>query len=341
MGLYYCRQALLCLVAASFVGARPTQPQVRQLPSDIPEYVLKYAPILYLHSAETKFPTDLDTFLTHTTPKTNYTAVAGAPSPVTLLNLNSLGTDVYLTSNDDPTTNPAWLGGTAPDSNSVSAGNNSVIIINEKPNGSIDVFYFYFYAYNPGTKVLDISFLDFGYHVGDWEHTMLRFASANLPPEAMWYSQHANGQAFRYSSVEKDTDGIRPVAYVAKGSHANYAIPGAHSHVIPDLNLPFGALEDHTDKGKKWDTLSSSYVYRFNAASGAFTSYGDAPVDWLQWKGHWGDKAYPTSDPRQRKLFGQNKYGDGPTGPVDKQLNREKVCPDNGILCIVRSVLVP
>lgn len=279
--------------------------------------------------------------MTHVTPKTNYTPVAAAPSPLTLSNLSQLGADIYLTSNDDVTTNPEWLGGTAPDGNGVTTGINSVIIINEKENSSIDVFYFYFYAFNPGTSVLRIPFLNFGTHVGDWEHTMLRFPSPNSAPSAMWYSQHANGQAFRYSSVEKDADGTRPIVYVAKGSHANYAIPGTHSHVIPNLNLPFGTLEDYTDKGKKWDSLSSSYVYRFDVASGTFTAYGDAPVEWLGWKGRWGDEAYPDSDKRQVDLFGQKKYGDGPTGPVDKQLNREKMCPDNGVLCIVRSVLVP
>lgn len=223
----------------------------------------------------------------------------------------------------------------------MTSGINSAIIINQKPDNTTDVFYFYFYAFNPGTSVLSLPFLNFGNHVGDWEHTMLRFPSPESPPEAIWYSQHANGQAFRYSSVEKDTDGVRPVVYVAKGSHANYAIGGTHSHVIPNLNLPFGTLEDYTDKGKKWDPLGSSSVYRFDAASGAFTVYGDASVDWLGWKGRWGDEAYPSSDKRQKELFGQKKYVDGPTGPVEKQLNRERVCPENGILCIVRSVLVP
>jgi hypothetical protein len=35
------------------------------------------------------------------------------------------------------------------------------------------------------------------------------------------------------------------------------------------------------------------------------------------------------------------KYVSGPTGPEDKQLNRTKVCPDNGDLCIVRTALGP
>lgn len=304
-------------------------------------YLIPSAPVLYLHSEETYFPTDLNTFLAHTTPQTDYTPVFNAPDPLNLSTLSQLGTDVYLTSNNDVTTDPEWLQGTAPSSNSTTSGVNSAIIVNSKPDNTIDVFYFYFYAFNPGTLVLRIPFLEFGNHLGDWEHTMLRFSSPSSPPEAIWYSQHGNGQAFRYSSVEKDADGVRPVVYVAKGSHANYAIGGTHSHVIPNLNLPFGALEDYTNKGKRWDSVGSSYAYRFNAASGAFTAYDDAPVEWLQWRGRWGDKEYPSSDKRQRELFGQKKYVDGPTGPVEKQLNREKVCPENGILCIVRSVLVP
>lgn len=189
--------------------------------------------------------------------------------------------------------------------------------------------------------MLSLPFLDFGTHVGDWEHVMLRFKTAGSAPEALWYSQHGNGQAFRYGAVEKDGDGVRPVVYVARGSHANYAIPGTHAHGIPNLNLPGGALEDYTDKGRRWDALGSSWVYAFDAESGKFTAYGDAPVAWLGFAGRWGDQEYPKSDKRQVDLFGQKKFVSGPTGPRDKQLNRKDVCPDNGILCILRSVLVP
>jgi hypothetical protein len=303
--------------------------------------LIHQAPLLYLYSEETNFPTDLTTFLDNVTPKVNYTLTSDPPNPLTVSNVNQLGADVYLTSNNDPTTSPAWLSGTAPDSNGHTTGKDSAIIINYKNDNSVDVFYFYFYAFNPGTNVLSLPFLNFGNHVGDWEHTMLRFPSADSPPEAIWYSQHANGQAFKYSTVEKDSDGVRPVVYVAQGSHANYAITGKHSHVIPNLNLPFGALEDYTDKGKRWDSVGSSWTYQFDATSSAFTALDGGPVEWLEFKGRWGDQAYPDSDKRQVDVFGQKKYVDGPTGPADKQLNRKDVCPDNGILCILRSVLVP
>lgn len=182
-----------------------------------------------------------------------------------------------------------------------------------------------------------------GNHVGDWEHTMVRFSNGS--PTAVWFSQHANGQAFRYTAVEKDSaSGQRPVAYSAKGSHANYAIPGTHDHTIPNLNLPGGVLEDYTNRGTRWDPLLSAWFYRvrFSSANPQFEAYdGKAPTAWLGFKGRWGDEQYPDSDKRQFKLFGQAKFTGGPTGPADKQLNREKVCPENGNLCILRSILVP
>ncbi|KZM19607.1 uncharacterized protein EKO05_0004221 [Ascochyta rabiei] len=303
--------------------------------------LISTAPILYLHPEETHFPTDLATFLTHTTPRTNYTAVPDAPKPLTLANLDQLGADVYLTSKDDVTTDPEWLKGTTPDTNGFTSGTNSAIVINNKSDSSVDVFYFYFYAFNPGTSVLSLPFLNFGTHVGDWEHVMLRFASATSAPDALWLSQHGNGQAFRYAAVEKAGGAVRPVVYVARGSHAHYAIEGVHAHDIPNLNLPVGALQDYTGRGKRWDAVSSSWMYGFEAESGAFTAYDGAPVGWLNFGGRWGDAEYPDSDGRQVELFGQKKFVGGPTGPVDKQLERKEVCPDNGILCILRSVLVP
>jgi hypothetical protein len=284
-------------------------------------------------------PTDIKVFLDNTTPKVNFNEVSGPSKPLTQDNLNQLGSDVYLTSNDDVTKNPTWIKGTKPDSNGKT--NNAItaaIIVNDKGNGNVDAFYMYFYAYNYGGEVLGWSALNFGNHVGDWEHTMVRFS--NGVPQAMWFSQHANGQAFTWSAVEKTSSG-RPIAYSAKGSHANYAMGGTHDHTIPNLNLPGGVLEDYTERGTYWDPVLSSYFYTFDAGKNEFKAVNGEPMGWLGFKGRWGDEEYPESDKRQVKLFGQAKYSSGPTGPADKQLNRNKVCPENGNTCILRTILVP
>jgi hypothetical protein len=54
------------------------------------------------------------------------------------------------------------------------------------------------------------------------EHNMIRFTQGQ--PTAVWYSQHASGQAFTYNAVEKK--GKRPYAFSGNGTHANYATSG-------------------------------------------------------------------------------------------------------------------
>ena len=179
---------------------------------------------MWLHSQDPYFPSDIGAQLAHTQPKTNFAAVQGVQSSLTLDNLASLnalgGSSIYLTSVDDITTNPAWLKGVKPDANGkTNEAISTAIIVNDHGAGNVDAFYMYFYAYNLGPPVFG---QEIGDHVGDWEHTMVRFK--NGVPQAVWYSQHAYGEAFTYAAVEKL--GIRPVAYSAKGSHANYATPG-------------------------------------------------------------------------------------------------------------------
>ncbi|KAH9868722.1 hypothetical protein J1614_007794 [Plenodomus biglobosus] len=353
------------------LSSLPTPPPTTSPSSNAPP-----APLVYLHSTEQYFPTSMPFFLNNTTPRVNFHEVAGPSKPLTPSNLNQMAADVFLTSNDDVTKDPAWIRGVKPDGGgSTGDAVTAAVIIVDKGEGVVDVFYMYFYAYNYGGEVLGLSSLNFGMyafsllespkldpshvtlipkmqfadfaiiitlgnHVGDWEHTMVRFSNGS--PQAIWYSQHANGQAFTYPTVMKYTDNIRPLAYSSKGSHANYAIPGTHDHTIPNLNLPGGVLEDYTDEGVLWDPLLSAWFYKFDAGTGGFTALGDGmPTEWLEFKGRWGDEEYPESDTRQKELFGQVKFSSGPTGPADKQLNRKEVCPDNGLLCIVRRILVP
>ena len=48
----------------------------------------------------------------------------------------------------------------------------AILVVVPKDNGIVDAFWFFFYSFNQGQKVFNIRF---GNHVGDWEHTLIRF----------------------------------------------------------------------------------------------------------------------------------------------------------------------
>ncbi|OAP57611.1 hypothetical protein AYL99_08349 [Fonsecaea erecta] len=331
----------------SLIGASLSSPLKHLHKRDVPAFVRQYAPVAYLDSTEIYLPSSIAGHLTHTHPEDGSgNNIANAPSPLTLDNLNSLdnfassGTQVYLTSDEGIEALPSWFRGVEPDS-SGSTGSTiaSLIVTVSKPNNILDAFYFYFYAYNQGNWVLGLPVLEFGDHVGDWEHTMVRFV--NGAPTAMWFSQHSSGEAFSYSALQKYNNGERPIVYVANGTHANYAIPGVHDHTIPNFNTLAGPLEDHTDAGLLWDPLVNAYVYSFDNSTGVFTAYnGQDPTAWLDFAGRWGDNQLSDSTPGQIDVFGERKYVAGPTGPKDKDLGRANVCP-TGKSCSISSILLP
>ena len=151
--------------------------------------------------------------------------------------------------------------------------------------------------------------------MGDWEHSMVRFI--NGEPEYVYLSAHSGGAAYNFSAVTKQ-DG-RPVTYIAQGTHANYATPGAHQHDLP-------GLDDHTDNGHLWDVTKNfrGFTYDVSAQSFAVASgvaaggskEGGEGVGWLNFPGHWGDKQYPIliKDGQYCVTSTECKFVDGPTG---------------------------
>jgi hypothetical protein len=165
---------------------------------------------------------------------------------------------------------------------------------------------------------------------------MIRFK--NGKPTALWYSQHASGEALTYDIVEKHNHGPRPISYSAFGTHANYATAGTHSHAIPNWNLPVGVLMDRCDRGTLWDPTLNAYIYKFRydpsaihePGHGYFTGYDKShPIGLVRFMGHWGNDRLPESDPSQKghNIGGNWKYEGGPTGPRDKELERKNIWP--------------
>lgn len=308
----------------------------------VPQFVLDYTPYVYLHSEEKFMPGDIGEHLMHTRPYLNYTPITSKrnrPHLSNLADLNKYGEHVYLTSDDDPSNPPSWLRGdrNVPIDEST-AGNKDevgmsaapgIIIWTQKEGGAIDAFYFYFYSFNLGNTVAGWRF---GNHVGDWEHTAVRFVDGE--PVSMFFSEHSGGAAYEFGVVEKI--GKRPVTYSARGSHANYPTPGVHYYAIP-LHL----LADHTNKGYLWDPLKNNYLYHYNLETDTLTpdaSNLNAPVEWFHYEGRWGDKFYPLNDRRQYRVVGQYHYVNGPTSCKMKNLGRVEICQNEGI-CVVQPSL--
>ncbi|KAF2457568.1 hypothetical protein BDY21DRAFT_285749 [Lineolata rhizophorae] len=202
----------------------------------------------------------------------------------------------------------------------------AVLIVVPKGSGVVDAFWFYFYSYNLGNEVFNVRF---GNHVGDWEHAVVRFKDGR--PKAMFFSEHNFGQAYSFEAVEKI--GKRPVVYSATGTHAMYATAGVHPYV-----LPWGLLHDMTDRGPLWDPLLNSHAYTYDHAGDELRASNvtpRAPTDWFYFAGHWGDKFYPLSDPRQYRFAGQYHYVNGPLGPRFKNLGRKRICQGNGE-CVIK-----
>lgn len=194
---------------------------------EIPQYVLDYAPLVHLFSEEQFWPCDIKEHLFHVTPELNYTPIQGLPQ-LNLSNLDQLnqfekGRHVFLTSNDNVEDRPDWLGGQTniPDDfindakadhfgsqpvrgkiRKQSHGGHSdapaVLLTVDKGDGIVDAFWFFFYSYNLGNVVFNIRF---GNHIGDWEHTLIRFQHGK--PKLVFVSEHFFGSAYSYAAVEK------------------------------------------------------------------------------------------------------------------------------------------
>jgi hypothetical protein len=98
-------------VKGPWVSVKKPDDGKTRLVGDIPEYVLKYAPLVHLYSGEHFYPSDIAEFITHMIPYTNGSAM-NLTEPITLDNLYDLDNEpnrVFLTAEVDVETRPKWL----------------------------------------------------------------------------------------------------------------------------------------------------------------------------------------------------------------------------------------
>ena len=312
----------------------PTRKQRTLEPGEVPQYVLDYSPLVYLYSEERYLPYDIADYATHFhVTFENGTIVPGTEDSLTLKKLAKLkhSKHLYMTSNEDFDVDPDWITGVHNKPNLITGeikNAPAILIVVDKGNGWVDAFWFYFYSFNLGPFVMGQG--PYGNHVGDWEHSLVRFYKGK--PVIVWMSAHGGGGAFYYKNLEKWVmDERHPIIFSARGTHANYPSVGQHPH-----DLPYDILSDFTDRGPLWNpernylgyTYDGKHVFPAKTNSnpkhvGREWEYGN----WLAFKGHWGDQQLPKDDPRQsHSLIGGFKYIDGPTGPLMKNLVRIVPC---------------
>jgi hypothetical protein len=204
----------------------------KALSSHIPAYVLEHAPFVHLYSEEEYWPGAMAVHVEHTEPHVNYTPVRDGelarPDLRNLDRLNSLRPETYLQSRDDPETYPYWLSGqeNVPEGESLAdaaaaaarrfgaegvrhrSSAPAVLVVVEKGN-YVDAFWFYFYSFNLGNQVLGVRF---GNHVGDWEHTAIRFRDGT--PIEVFFSEHEWGAAYRWEDCERHGKRVRSLVNI-------------------------------------------------------------------------------------------------------------------------------
>jgi hypothetical protein len=115
------------------------------------------------------------------------------------------GTDIFLTSRDDPSLDPAWLTGKPPTQGKSNAEVPVIFVQKMLDDGTrevVDMFSFYFFSFNAGPRLPNNPKAFFGDHLGDLEHSVVRFESGQ--PMTVYLSRHGSGSLFPYTALQKE-----------------------------------------------------------------------------------------------------------------------------------------
>jgi len=123
-------------------------------------------------------------------------------------------------------------------------------------------------------------------HEGDWElvqlcfsgHTAKELLESGEQPVFAAYSQHQAGQKMSWTDMKANglVEGTHPVVHVARGSHANYFTPGNY----------WSGLDFDNTGASSWKAISPE---QFNVVLLPEIEAEGEELEWLEFKGHWGE----------------------------------------------------
>jgi Vacuolar protein sorting-associated protein 62 len=282
--------ALVCAltVAGAAAGSRERTPSLAAL-------LARHAPVLVLHPAEEFQPVPVEGFLADS--DLTRKSVSGwetVPGP-----LPKGGADLRLDQRDcvaidGPAASPCYAAAEA-----AHAASPVVYGAAFRTKTRIDLQYWLWYPYDdysatdPPGEVWQV-------HEGDWESVSV-ILDRDGRPLVVALSAHCEGTRRAWAGVERR--GLRPLVYVALGSHANYFGTGIHPHdpvcwppEARDIVRVF-ALADRTGAGR----VVRPRLVRVTATS----------PSWMTFAGAWGETGYlhfPNNPPLA--------YNAGPRGPA-------------------------
>lgn len=193
----------------------------------------------------------------------------------------------------------------------------------EKNQKYLDLSYFVFTPYNKSKEILG---MDFGNHIGDWEHVTVRLLKEDAGGAISWrpivvcFSAHDFINCYSWNDVER-TGTTHPVVYTALGSHGMWKNEGNHVYI----NAFVVKLTDECSKGTAWDLWKNDTLETYSYDSLAHTGYG---IGNCRWNDNFNFNYY---DENSHAVCRWGNYGwyppvciypslvGGPTGPQHKQ----------------------
>jgi hypothetical protein len=187
----------------------------------------------------------------------------------------------------------------------------------EKDFNNIDLSYWQYCPYNYGKVVLG---MEFGDHVGDWEHVTIRLSkftyqgTTYVKPTMVALPYHSSISLYRFDEMAKVTGTNHIIAYSAKESHGMWKDAGNHVY----QNIVIAQLTDVCSAGTAMDCWNILNTYEFSPTS--LTGRGLGSTAWpsyfdIDYENSYSDSVFRWGNPGQGTAFGQPILSNGPAGP--------------------------